>query len=339
MESNMNNATSFSDLQTAQRCLNKYKYREHYRIQPIKRSVAMHEGSLQHGMLQEGYIAIQQGFDPIEGAIAWANDQINRKYLFDDELADQVKMIDGALERTVNYFQHYATDDWDVLHVEEQFIFMLEDGTVVSCTPDLVVRDKDTNAVYILDHKTYATVPKHSPVDLQSTLAVAAVRALYPETAGFWYNFLRKKLPTQPTLVKSGKNVSRINDIDTTYTMLRDFLTTEAPHLMDDDMHRRRLSELYSDDRKFFRRNPIYLDDASLANALEDIASQVKILRFVDDSKLYPRTIRTMGMDGCDRCGFFQICQSELVDSDPQRVLEEFYEPRDDSYKDYDEEA
>lgn len=333
----MNNATSYSDLAAAQRCLNKYKYREHYRIQSKKRAVTLHEGSLQHGMLQEAYIAIQHNLDPIEAAIAWANTQGDKRYLFDDELADQQAMIDVALARTEHYFTYYHDHSWEILHVEEQFISVLEDGTIISCTPDLVVKDRDSGAVFIYDHKTYASIPDYSRVDLQSIISLASVRAIYPEAAAFVYNFLRKKLPTQPTLVKSGKNVARINDVDTTFELLRDFVIFEAPHLMDDDMHRRRLAELKGTNR-FFRRNTIYLDDTQLAHAMQDVSDQVKVLQFVDENQLFPRSVVSGGFLGCERCEFVQICQAEMVDSDTQRVLEEFYEPRDDSHKQYDEE-
>jgi hypothetical protein len=245
-------------------------------------------------------------------------------------------MVETAQERTYSYFNYYTNDNWEVLHVEEQFIIMLDNGTVLSCTPDLVIRDED-GAVWAVDHKTYRTIPKTKGPDLQSMLATMAVRALYPETAGFIYNYLRKKLPTQPNLVKSGANVSRINDIDTTFELLRNFLQEQAPKLLDDPMHKRRLAELKEENR-FFKRYPLYFSDEMLEQGLEDLSNQVKLMQYASAQDMFPRTMVDGGISGCDRCGFAQICQAELINSDPERVLNEYYEPRDDSYKFYEAE-
>ncbi|NIT79248.1 MAG: hypothetical protein GWN58_12880, partial [Anaerolineae bacterium] len=63
-------------------------------------------------------------------------------------------------------------------HVEEEFYVTLDNGSVLSFTPDLVVQDRN-GFVWIVDHKTTTALPTGEQpfADLQATLYYAGVKA------------------------------------------------------------------------------------------------------------------------------------------------------------------
>lgn len=84
---------------------------------------------------------------------------------------------------------------------------------------DMVVEDFD-GRIWVLDHKTSKDRLDEEILilDDQMTLYLwAAQQILQKPIEGCYYNVLRKKLPTVPEVLKSGKSLSKAKTIDTTY--------------------------------------------------------------------------------------------------------------------------
>jgi len=320
------NSTSFTDLQVFGRCPRKFYYRTIVRIQPKKKAAYFRMGSLIHKLFELAAL----------GTLYDMGAEIrNDPTLFADEVEERLAMLEDATRIVTAYFEYYQ-DDWDILHVEETFLIMLGTGEVISFTPDLVVRDRN-GFVWIVDRKSTTATPTDGLpfADLQSLLYYSGVKAVYPECRGFIFDRMRKKVPTQPRLTKTGdKRVADLARIDTTYEILRSFLETEAPDLLDNLDHRRRLAEL-KDNNRFFFRETVVVTDVQMANVLDDVAAQVSLVKLARENQLFPRVLQAGGMHGCDSCEMLKICSAELLGWDTQRVLDEYYEPRDDSYKEY----
>lgn len=320
----MNNARSFSDISTFRRCPNLYKYRSVLNLQRQKQNTDLYQGTLVHEALMDYYLGgNEEAF--------WHEKMLEAKanpMLFSDELADQIIIIEDSADLVARYLEKYD-DDWEILHVEEEFYVTLAGGQVVSFTPDLVVRDRN-GFVWIIDHKTTSALPKQDIyADLQSLLYYAGVQALYPELRGFIFNYLRKKRPTQPRLTKTGKlRVSDVNRIDTTYEVLRDFIQSNAPQLMDDDMHRRRLAEL-RDEERFFWRTQLVIGEEEVETVLREATVTLEWMEMAERMSSFPRTFQEdRGYMSCGKCAFQRLCHAELVGWDADRVLEEDYEQR-----------
>lgn len=337
------NATSYTDLQTFGRCPNKDRYRSVLRIQPKHKAQYFKVGILGHSFLMDHYL------DPGSQIVSY---EITRREieesddLFEEEKAKELESLETAYRVTQGYIEFYQ-DDWTILHVEETFIIMLENGEVVSFTPDLVVRDRN-GFVWIIDHKFTNSTPKDGlPFsDLQALLYFAGVKALYPECKGFLFNHLRKKRPTQPRLNKTHNDESRqfghyfvnnLKSIDTTYELLRDFLVNEAPALLDEPNHKARLAELI-DNNRFYFREQLVITDEQADRVLKDVQAQIELRKVAHANGYFPRVYQKDGMQSCDGCGYKRICAAELLGWDADIVLQEHYEPRDDSHKFYDTE-
>lgn len=312
---------SFSDIQTYARCPKKYEFAVVRNLQPVRPVRPQMQGRIMHLMFQNWYLL---GISPDETAQLILDGSstisgMDTKDIEDREmLEDSVVFVRGSLE-------HHA-DSWEVLHVEEEFVVVL-DGHKLSVTPDLVVR-QGSEGVWIVDHKSTTSLPRE--FDIQPTmqdLSYAMVVSNFYQVDGFIYNWIRKKRPRTPTLTKKGDRISRIGDIDTTYEILRDFVQHEAPFLTDDRLTRTRLADL-REHNNFYLRQYLRYNAATLERVGDELVDwMVKIQE--NESQLYPRSWLKTGIYGCERCAFNPLCYAELSGLDGERVEQEFYEQRD----------
>lgn len=324
----MSNATSFSDLLCYQRCPKQFEYSRVRQLQKIKRSVALSKGTIVHRLLMAYYLGGEEAMWNEYSEIGWEAEG----WLLEDG-SDPTELVVAASDLVDRYLTYYQ-DDWEILYVEETFEVEV-DGELISFTPDLIVRERETGAVWVVDHKTAATIPTEPSIgNLQSVLYYGLLKPFIPGLVGFMFNFLRKKEPTQPRLTKTGdKRVADLNRIDTTYEILRDYLAEEAPDLLDDPAHKQRLAELRETNR-FFGRQYLYIPDAMVQSTLEDVGLTIEQIQ----AAKYPRHFMSSGMTSCDRCEFSALCVAELRGYDTKEVLM-MYEDRDMSHKDYDHEV
>ena len=315
--------TSYSDIDTYASCPQRFYYRDRLRLQAKKRNPRMYEGTLAHTGLQEYYLAKREGRWPEPYHAIW--ESVDTRLMFSDEMLTAEVLAQNVAGWLEGYFAKYD-DQWEILHVEEEFEVGLDSGHIVTFTPDLVIRDENGD-VWVVDHKTTAAVPQDGIpfADLQALLYVSGVRALYPECKGFIFNRIRKKLPTRPKLVKNGSKVAYLKTIDTTYEILKDFLVTEAPHLVDDIDHRRRLAELRDQGDRYLWREYIAVTPATVTNVLNDVIARLMLM---DRDEEFPRTMQS-GYRGCEGCEFQSLCRADLLDWDVERTIEIEYEPRD----------
>lgn len=330
-----NNAHSYSDIADYQRCAKKYWYRVVNNLQSKKKSDTLRLGDMIHQMLRDFFLVLRDTGDRDDAAYAvqelWEKlgDWEEYPTLFEEEVFAQAALASEA-ERIVSYYiSKVDFADWEILHVEEQFIVTLDTGAVVSFTPDLVVRDP-SGAVWVVDHKSTSRMPSDGVPfgDLQAMLYLVGVTALYPECAGFIYNRLRKKEPTAPRLTKTGdKRVANLARIDTTYDVLFTFLRDEAPDLLDDPTHRARLAELRDDDGRWFWTEQIYSNEHAMTTILNEVASTIKTME--EDGTYARHLVEDNGWNSCSKCPFSRVCQADLLGWNTEQVLSEDYEVRD----------
>lgn len=330
------NGTSYSSINTYQRCPKKAYYRMVMDIQPKRRATALFNGINGHEFLKVFFLGLQAGETKEEAwsAVIDAASYLTaeaRKYTFDDELLDAEKEIDSMLQIIKRYIDQYV-EDWEILHVEEEFLILLDSGRVITFTPDLVVRDRN-GFVWIIDHKTTSGLPEGGlPFgDTQALLYYAGVKSLYPETRGFIFNRIRKKIPTQPRLTKTGKvRVADLARIDTTYEVLRDWLKENAPALLSDPAHQRRLAELRDQPDKFFWTEQIITNDETVDNILKDVDFVLAQMETSAKVGHYPRNLQeNHSYMSCSKCPYRSLCKAELLGWDVQPLLEEDFEPAD----------
>lgn len=335
-----NNALSFSDIATYRRCPKRFFYRAINDLQRKKKSTNLYLGSEIHEMLKIFFLGLQGGQTREEAV--WAVDLYVENLgdwetypeLFEDESIEQGVLANEAYAIVVRYLDQADFTDWEILHVEEQFYITLENGVVISITPDLVVRDP-SGAVWVIDHKSTSRMPVDGiPFgDFQAMLYLAGVSAVYPETKGFIYNRLRKKLPTVPRLNKTINKetglywVNNLKKIDTTYEMLMDFITAEAPVLLTNQDHALRLAELREDTGRWFWTETVYNNETAIDTIIEETSNTVQ--QAGADTVFSRNLYEDNGWNSCSKCEFARLCQADLLGWDTQQILLEDFEPRD----------
>lgn len=328
------NARSYSDINTYQRCPRKYMYRELWGVEKKKQDTNLFIGIRAHDIFKWLFLAIQAGNpDPwgamlveLEASFAGA-----KETMFEDELVDARAEVDKILDIIARFYEQF-NEEWEILHVEEQFISLLDSGDVISFTPDLVVRDKN-GSVWIVDWKTTSRMPGDDGLpfgDTQSLLYYSGVKALYPECAGFIFSRIRKKIPTQPRLAKTGKTrVADLQRIDTTYEILRDFLQDTAPGLLSDPAHQRRLAQLRDEPGRFFWTDTVYVNDAMTEAILTDVKAVLTQIKQSEKNNEWPRhLLESNGYKDCRRCPYLSLCRGELLGLDVEPILEAEYQER-----------
>ena len=328
------NGTSYSGIATYQRCPKQYYYKEVERLEPIEQNINLFQGIVAHDLMKEFFLGMQDHGDPV---LSWDRvlDSLEEtldgysKVMFADELAEADKLAAQILNTVDRYVGRYA-EEWEVLHVEEEFLVMIN-NRVVTFTPDLVVRDR-AGYVWVVDHKTTSgSYEDGIPFgDMQAMLYFSGVQSLYPEVKGFLFNRLRKKAPTEPRLTKTKPlRVYDLNRIDTTYEILRDFLKENAPKLLDDPRHQRRLAELRDAGDRFFWTETVYVPDVAVEQIIDDVDFVIDQIERSKETGRFPRHLyESRGYKDCRSCDFSRLCQAELLGWDTEELRLEAYQER-----------
>jgi len=343
---------SFSDLSTFGRCAYKYFLRAHAKLQRKQKNPNLFKGTQTHEGLRVFFLALRDG-----RTVPEAQDEMFQYFadelealpkrnptLFDEELLHLGDIIVEAEDLCVAYIQRNLDEirTWEILHVEEEFTIELPSGDEITFTPDLIIRDRN-GFIWIIDHKTTSRLPEQADVpfaDLQEVLYFYGVQLVYGEAVrGFIFNYLRKKQPTMPRLNATHNKeskafghyfVNNLKSIDTTYEMLRDFLTAEAPVLLGEPAHQQRLAELRDHNRFFWQERLLVTEEMTKA-IMQNVTDTMYLMEVCTEDNAFPKTILNdlAGPMACSRCTFSRICHTELLGWNTVQVIEEDYEPRD----------
>ncbi len=197
--------------------------------------------------------------------------------------------VDGY---TGNYLHKYCSDcgDWHPVVYQGRI--------------DLIVKDKSTGLLWILDHKTAAQFGEsvaHLDLDQQcGSYYWACRRMLGIDVHGVIYSEHRKKVPVDmPQILKNG-NLSKNKQQDVTYESY-----LEAIHKLgqDPEDYADFLEHLKSKPKQeYFRRNTIARTDGELAILERHILDEA--IDILSDPKIYP----TPSQWNCRGCAFQTPC-------------------------------
>ncbi len=226
------------------------------------------------------------------------------------------------------YFAKYGEDNplgpnFEYVAVEQTCAVPIPgtDGTF-TFTLDGIARHKTTNELWIVEHKTYSSKPDMDRLstDHQITAyAWGAAAILGRPIAGFLYDGMSKKVPSQPALLKSG----RLSEAFTETIDYQSYREAIAAHGLDVNDYRDILARLQARDQEaqspFFTRWKIPVDQSqidSFAGYIADIYTDM-----VDSPRIYPN----FRFDGCWDCGSRDLCKAIQFGDDVEWVKRNFY--------------
>lgn len=187
---------SFSELDAFRQCPYKHHLGYRERWQADETAPALSRGKLFHEVMEFHYNRIQQGMK-VPGV---AQEMAVSGLLFDAETADATPEQDLVAWIYKGYVEHYSSRDrWDILGVEVPVEDWLPNERGNRSTfrlkgkVDLLVFDKETQGIWVIDHKTCKNLPKGREVDFDDQMAVYIylLRLRGYDIRGAVFNFCR----------------------------------------------------------------------------------------------------------------------------------------------------
>lgn len=288
---------SYSDIATYQRCPKRYEY---YAVDRITSpdAEALRYGSLVH----EGLAAIYRGED-------W-HAVLKDAYMQVKWDSDYESVV-ALLEEYEDAMQRLYEDPkrWEVLHVEESFV---HEG--IGFTPDLIIRERSTGDVWVVDHKTTSRIPTDEwdkVTNLQHLLYVYGVRRIYPETRGFIFNWLVKQKLSELKLRKDGK-IANLDRTNTTLTRLLSFIKENNVPLYPE--LEAKLEQLRGGSSQFLRTTLVVTPEGA-ANAWREAH---EVIRRIDETP--PGGFYRVVDFSCRWCPYETLCSLEYLGYDAEDV-------------------
>ena len=323
----------FSVVSLWRRCPKAYEYAEIRRLQAKRRPVPMLEGTILHEMLEAYYNALGMTVAHADAAESDPSEVLKRyavefRALLEEEREHYGEHFIENLGRIfAGYKRTWADEDWCVEATEETIYTPLTKDITFRGTVDLRVRTDKDDRFWQVDHKVKKVIP--TPDQRFSNQQLL----LYPwawnrehskaeRVDGIIWNYLRRKAPTVPEVLKKGGLTQRA-DLDTD-------VFTYAKAISDNDLNPSDYADYLGalekrSQNRFFERVPLPLpDEAHIDAVLEDFKHTAIMMK---NLRVYPRNLTEMCPSNCQ---FFDLCRAELTGVDTKFVLKSKYEERED---------
>lgn len=172
---------SYSELSTYRSCPLKHllSYKERW-SKPPEEGSPLSKGTLWHEVMEVHYTGIQdvqQGRKTEDEAKAWIAHELGG-LLWDQNTGEQSELQELIFWMYEGYVDKYGFDsEWEILGVEVKFQQRLHgpDGPspfILKGKLDLVVRDRKTKKIWVVDHKSGANLPVEEDLDMNDQFAL-----------------------------------------------------------------------------------------------------------------------------------------------------------------------
>lgn len=154
---------SNSEVATWLTCRNKYRYAFDLDLEAKKKSEPLTRGTIGHEALDIYYKMLKEGHKH-EVAHRLATERLGYLMGMHDAPIEVILDVRRILEL---YWAYYEGDsNWEILEVEEMHNLPLNEDYSMPTRLDLLVREKDTGKVALVDHKFYYDMPNADKLSL-----------------------------------------------------------------------------------------------------------------------------------------------------------------------------
>lgn len=310
--------TSHSKIKTWRRCHKAYDYKYNQKLRPKKKGIPLLFGSLVHEMIEAD--ANKQDPDTI---LETYRKEHAKAFREEREVHEEfIKMVSDVMK---GYFLYYANDPIKYLQhkktkkrAEHEFEYEIAKGVIVVMKLDGVGATKDKRT-WLVEHKTGQIPDEGVRYRDTQTALYAPVPAMmgFPEVDGICWNYIRRKAPAWPEVLKNGRLSERKN-IDTTPAVYLEAIR-EAGH--DPRDYKEILETLRGKESNFYKRvfmpvNPKMAKQlmADLVETADEIEERAKI----DHTRNITRD--------CSFCEYEGLCRAELMGLDTDIIRRKDYE-------------
>lgn len=298
-------------------------------------------GSAVHYGLQRFY---EVGEDPVQAAFRNANEQIQKMEEAGALWESEVEVLNGQLELIGGMLSHYLqwtkneTGWWSdknlrflALETEFKVPFVTPGGrkstkTYLAGRFDGVVQRIDNGTLWLFETKTTRSIKELTDSlwneEQTGAYILAAEHIFKKKISGVLYNVLRKKVPTEPQVLKNGKLQKRA-DLATTAEAYFDACKQHHSDWTVEEIQEEYgeyLQGLLDRGNEFFAREPVYRSRSELRQLQLDLwAVSLEMSR--KTTSIYP----SPSWLNCKFCTFRAPCQALNAGADFEDVLEQEY--------------
>jgi hypothetical protein len=291
-----------------------FAYRLKYILKLRKRvkGHALVMGSLVHEAIEQ-YL----NGKPISKPFKQAKKEFDK--MFVEEQSEMADVIPTSRAMVEGYIEHYKDDGLTPIEVELEIEVPLVKNILLTGKVDSLQEDK-LNKLWQVEHKTCKSIPeeKQRMSDIQTVIYDWALPQLgFPKPIGVIWDYLRKKVPAVPELLKNGKGLSRNAKMDTTYDVYYKAILDNDLNPEDYEDH---LELLKGREDNFFRRIKMPISQSVMDSIVSDFKSTAIQMQAIG----HIATDRNMTRD-CSWCDYYSICQSDLRGGDTERLIKTNY--------------
>ena len=305
---------SWSEISTWSTCRAKWRWMYEVGIVPKRVERAPSVGSCGHMAIA----ALLKGEDWQRAVGGWLEQELAKRPLFDEELAERQAVVDLVLAIMPRYVKNYK-DDFEPVLVEHKFEIPIRGiRSRLLGYWDAIVRGND-GRLWLLEHKfPQRRFRTEEDLELDGQIGVyqyAAHRLGYP-VVGTVYNQLLARLPSEPKVNKDG-TLSR-SKVYTDWLTYRNFAVKQGLDPADYLEMEEKLSEF-----KFFQRNYIYRPLIEIRLFTRDMERRIWDMR---GSKRH--IYRSESFIVCGRCPYRELCLESVKGGDTDYIIANQFEAK-----------
>lgn len=234
--------------------------------------------------------------------------------LLSEDNTDDRNAMTPMAHSMIDQYHEYAkiNDNFEVLGIEKELRspITLFNGEVVEliATLDMIIQDKDTGSVYIVDHKNLASFADVGDLERDFQMSAYLWMGMNQklDTKGAIYNMIRKDIPAEPLFMNSGE-LSTKKNIDTTYDKYLQAINQYGLDWEDysDILERLKLNS-------FVKRERIFRTSRFLRNFELQLKGKISDMY---EPHIYP--CEESGVfSHCRKCSYQSLCKAENDGSD-----------------------
>lgn len=320
---------SHSDIKRFKRCRRKFHWASRLGryLRPKTVQPAFYLGSAVHHALEVYY---GEGEDPVQAVREWCQDKLeefeeeyNLTSSKREELEEDQELAEGMLEHykewapqvDSDYFSNVVETEKegtvDIPGTDHQFLYII----------DGLVQD-EMGLYWIMEHKTASRMQTdHLDQDEQILKYIwAAQKDLGVDIAGVVYTILKKKVPSEPRVLKDG-SLSKAKNQSVTYSAykqaVKDHHDGEIP-----EEYRDILQHFKKGGNDFFFRDAITRSRTEIEEAEERLVAETKDM--TGDFRVYPNPTKACQWD----CSYTVPCRLKSLGQDYEAELQHNFEQK-----------
>jgi hypothetical protein len=305
---------SQSKVKAWRECRQKYHYKHVEKLERRRRPLPLTWGTIAHSMI-ERFVA---GRDP------WpALKEAEKKYakMFREEREEYGDIVGDLRRLFTGYFEWYKRDPIITVPIkkrmaEHPFELVIAPGITLTGKIDQLGRTRDKRQ-WLVEHKNHRVLPQGdiNYSDIQSMSYCWVMPKVFGITPdGVAWNYIRRKGPTVPELLKSGE-LSH-SSIDTFWPV---YLDAIKKHKLDPKDYKDMKEKLEGKEASFFVRAYLPVNKTILNTVVSEL-----ITTATEMSKGAP-VVRTLGRH-CQWCSYYNLCQAELKGLDASYIRKTEYQ-------------